>query len=144
MLVTFADGQKPQVLSSLNEANMSHKAFEINSSATYTVPKTGEDEIDLNEVFWTMTKSSFSQFLTELSSTVAASLQLTKNVLKERRKLEIAINGIYRNIKELLYNLERLNVEREISKQYQAEIDETKDISFETNEMAKEKNTGPS
>ena len=145
MLVTFADGQQPEVLSAIKEGNMPfHSFLEVNSWATYTLKATNDDESNLNEEFWTTTKSSFHGFVSKLYNLEARSLILTQKVLKERKKLDVAISGIHRNIKELLYTLERLSLERDISKRCQTEIDEGIDVSIETSEnMIEEEPTVP-
>ena len=84
MLLTFADGQKPQVLSGIKEAKMPYKNYyKFNNSALYVQNTKDEDEEDeeeegnFNEMFWKVGIKSFKNFMTELGKVQPKSLVLT-------------------------------------------------------------------
>ena len=75
MLLTFADGQKPQVLSGIQEARLPYTScFKFNNSALYVKKCASEgcgidnddDDDDFDEMFWRMTYSSLKAFTAEL------------------------------------------------------------------------------
>ena len=139
ILCTFADGEKPGVLRGLDEAKMPYKThFEFNNTTTYAT-----EGSSFNTEFWKMNRSSFESFMTELGKVESRSLVLTQKVLRERKKLEVAINGIHRNIIVWLHTLERLDTERAFSKQFQTEIDRNAEISLEIDGYIVQKNPTP-
>ena len=108
MLLTFADGQKPQVLSGIKEAKMPFKNYyKFNNSALYVKNTTDENDEDdddeeegnFNEMFWKVGVKSFKNFMTELGKVQPRSLVLTKQVLTERGRLELTLEGIQKDLK---------------------------------------------
>ncbi|KAK8720265.1 hypothetical protein OTU49_013464 [Cherax quadricarinatus] len=148
LLLTFADAQKPQVLSGIKEANMPYKKhFKFNNSALYaknkkdarcTATKDDSDEEDGNckfdEMFWEMGVNSFSTFLKELNVVKSKSLLLTQDVLNERGQLQNYIMGIQKEIQAGLNTLETLKTETEVVKSHQADIDRNKNFTYTVNE----------
>ncbi len=141
MLLTFADGQKPQVLSGIKEAKMPYqKFFKFNNSALYVNNRNTDDDDDENfdEMFWKMGVKSFRVFMTELGRVQPKSLLLTKDVLNERQRLEVTIEGIQKDIKVGLNKLEQLQKEVQVLKNHQADIDKNKNFHYEVNEQSVE------
>ena len=142
MLLTFADGQKPQVLSGIKEAKLPYKKFfKFNNSALFVSNKEsmetdeyGEDD-NFDEMFWRMGKKSFRIFMTELGKVQAKSLLLTKDVLEERNRLEIAIEGIQKDVKMGLNKLEQLRIEHQVLDHHQSDIDKNKDFTYTVDEQ---------
>ena len=137
-LLTFADGQKPQVLAALQEANCpSRKYFKFNNSALFVSSEesSNKERNMFDEMFWKMGTNSFRDFMTELSHMESKTLALTKEVLDERRYLEVIMVSIQRNIRIMLTKLEQLRAERHVLRQHQEDIDESKEISFEVPEV---------
>ena len=162
MLLTFADGQKPQVLSGLKEANMEYQDFyKFNNSALYVGGKKpvanqqkvlsnkrrdasdedsddsdddDDDESSFNQMFWKMGTGNFNRFMSDLESVKPRSLQLTAEVLQERNELEIAVNKIQENIKVGLKKLDQLKMEQQLLKHHQADIDKNRDFTYEVDE----------
>ncbi len=59
MMVTFADGQKPPVITAVEEAKIPHSAFfKFNNSALFADIEGGDDNID--KMFWRMGINSSS------------------------------------------------------------------------------------
>ena len=137
MLLTFADGQKPQVLSGIKEANLPYrKFFKFNNSALF-VSNTGDAgaEDNFDEMFWKMGKKSFKVFMTEIGNLQAQSLLLTKDVLEERSRLEITIEGIQKDVKMGLNKLEQLRTEHQVLDHHQADIDQNKNFTYTVDEQ---------
>ena len=143
MLLTFADGQKPQVLSGIKEAKMPFKNYyKFNNSALYVKNTKDEDDADeedeeegnFNEMFWKVGVKSFKNFMTELGKVQPRSLVLTKQVLTERGRLELTLEGIQKDLKVGLNKLEQLSKEVEILKRHQADLDKNKNFTYEMNE----------
>ena len=105
MLLTFADGQKPQVLAGIRDAMVPYKKFfKFNNSALYVsnkgameVNEFGADE-NFDEMFWKMGKKSFKNLMAELEKLPRKSLVLTTNVLCERIRLENATQKLQKSI----------------------------------------------
>ena len=145
LLLTFADGQKPQIIDSIKEANFPYvKHFKFNSSALYisNKDKSSEDSDDeegddttMGEMFWEIGEKSFRSFITELSKIKPTSLVQTKEVLDERMKLEISIEGIQKEIKLSLGKLEKLAKEVKVLNSHEEDIDKNKDIEYEVNDV---------
>ena len=163
MLLTFADGQKPQVLSGLKEANMKYQEFyKFNNSALYVGGKKkpidnqqkgfsnsrrdasdedsddsdddDDDESSFNQMFWKMGINNFNRFMRDLKSVKPQSLQLTAEVLQERNALEMTVNNIQESIKVGLRKLDQLKMEQQLLKSHQADIDKNRDFTYEVYE----------
>ena len=138
MLLTFADGQKPQILSGLKAGNIPYqKFFKFNNSALFVSNKgvkldelgAGVDD-NFDEMFWKMGVKSFRIFMKELGNVQAKSLLLTKDVLDERSRLDITIEGIQKDIKLGLGKLEQLRTEYQVLDHHQADIDKNRNFTY--------------
>lgn len=142
LLLTFADGQKPQVLSAVNEAKIPYKKhFQFNNSALYSTQSgfgghASDDEgyENLGSMFWEMGNKSFRFFLQQIISVERKSLILTKDVLEERNRIEVYVEGIQKDIKVGLSTLETLNKEMKVLKEHEADIDRNKNFEYEVEE----------
>ena len=87
LLMTFADGQQPPVLSAIKEAPIPYKrGFQFNNSALYA--NQNEDHGRFSEMFWNLGKKNFHLFFTEFEKAEACSLQL----ILRKRETEILQN----------------------------------------------------
>ena len=105
-MITFADGQKPRVIAAVQEAKIpfSH-CFKFNNSALFA----GTDEEDnFDEMFWKMGTASFKKFFHKFERAECVSLLLTKDVLNERQKLETIIQGLQKQVKACMAEMEVL------------------------------------
>ncbi|XP_063873078.1 uncharacterized protein LOC135107310 [Scylla paramamosain] len=143
LLLTFADGKKPQVLSGIKEAKIPFKKyFKFNNSALYAFQgeerrnENDSDEEDggFDTMFWEMGVKSFSLFLDQLKFMESKSLVLTQDVLNERNRLQIYVAGIQRDIRQGLTTLERLKKEKEILEKHHADIERNKAFWYEVDE----------
>ena len=96
VLFTFADGQKPQALSSLLEAGIldnDGKYFTFNNSALFE-ENCQCDEENFDQMFWSMGIENFKKFFKSLNGMESKSLVLTKEVLQERERLEMTLSAL--------------------------------------------------
>lgn len=89
LMVTFSDHQKPPILQALNDANLavSDKHFKFNNSVLFADNK-DKDERSFDALCWKMSFQAFADFFTELSSAKSTGIELTKEVLTVRDKLQ--------------------------------------------------------
>ncbi|CAG0899189.1 unnamed protein product [Darwinula stevensoni] len=93
LMITFADSKTPPVLEAVKEANIPFvESFRFNNSALFS-PNDEKDSQDFrfDSMFWKLGARSFSK-------STPLSLQLSKEVLKERQALEATIQGIQNRI----------------------------------------------
>ena len=88
MLLTFADGEKPQVLNGINEAKLPYKKyFKFNNSVLFVSNKANretdehDEDDNFDEMFWKMGAKTFKCFMTDLKKVEGKSLVLSKDVL---------------------------------------------------------------
>ncbi|XP_045139115.1 uncharacterized protein LOC123520669 [Portunus trituberculatus] len=137
LLVTFADGQKPEVLSAVKEAEIPYKEyFQFNNSAVYTETDKAQR---LGSLFWEMGCESFQIFLEKLLHVESKSLILTKDVLQERKSIEVFIEGIEKEIRVGLSKLNTLEKEKKMLQEHEHEINMNKDFMVEVEEDVFEK-----
>ena len=77
VLFTFADGQKPQALSSLLEAGVLHKEgkyFKFNNCALFVKNCLHSDEENFDRMFWSMGIKSFEEFFKSLNEMESKSI----------------------------------------------------------------------
>ena len=103
VLFTFADGQKPQALSSLLEAGIldtDGKYFKFNNSALFE-ENCQCDEENFDQMFWSMGIENFKKFFKSLNGMESKSLVLTREVLQERERLEMTLSSLQYKINSL-------------------------------------------
>ena len=108
MMTTFADGQRPPVLDVAREANVSYgNYFKFNNSALYSDDKTS----DYDRMYWELGRRSMRKFFTYFGEMTPTSILLTKEVIEERERLEVLVQGLQGNlrIKEAHRCIERLD-----------------------------------
>lgn len=118
-LLTFADGNEPQVVISLKEHKIPFKKyFTFNSSifaqsgglAARSTPQNKKFE----NVYWQIAEESFKRFFGELTATSPVSLSLTREVLDERCRLTNTVNRFQLHIEKGINHLSTMRQELEI------------------------------
>lgn len=134
VMTTFADGKRPPVLKAVEAAGVPYVAtFKVNNSALYA------DNTDMfDEMFWKMGYESFAKFFTEIQNAKAKSLQLTKEVLMERQRLETVIKGLQPQIQSGLSKIDEIQQERKTLEMRESEILANKEFTYKVN-MTKQK-----
>ena len=137
-MTTFADGKTPPVLDAVEAAGIGYcKSFKFNNSALYTDQAGGgqEDEVvDVDKMFWDMGMASFKAFFKQLACMEARSLQLTKEVLEERKQLEVIIQSVPLQIQVILGKTGTLQQEEHIMEQHKADIAANKNFKYKVKE----------
>ena len=139
MMTTFADGKTPPVLEAVDEAGIGYcKSFKFNNSALYTDQAGGGQEAEVvssfDKMFWDMGMASFKAFFKQLACMEARSLQLTKEVLEERKQLEVIMQSLPCQIKAILGKIGTLQQEEHIMEQHKADIAASKNFKYEVME----------
>ena len=139
MMTTFADGGRPPVLEAVKEAGIGYcKSFNFNNSALYTDQAAGgqEDEVvsSFDKMFWDMGMASFKAFFKQLACMEARSLQLTKEVLEERKQLEVIMQSLPIQIQAILGKIGTLQQEEHIMEQHKADIAANKNFKYKIKE----------
>ncbi|MEK0194028.1 GTPase [Microcoleus anatoxicus] len=130
IMVTFADAEYPPVMAAIKEDNISHSQFfQFNNSAVFAQKHAVKNK-KFTEMFWDMGFTSFEEFFTDLQKAETKSLQLTKEVLKERKQLETLIEGLLPQIKKGLSQLNQLQQEEAMLDQHKANINANKNFTF--------------
>ena len=138
MMITFADGKKPPVLVAVDEAGIHYcRSFKFNNSVLFADEASGgqEDEgSNFDKMFWDMGVRSFAEFFKQLTCMEARSLQLTKEVLEERKQLELIMQSLQTQIQAILGKFDTLQQEELIMKKHEAEIDANRNFTYTVTE----------
>ncbi|CAG0886037.1 unnamed protein product [Darwinula stevensoni] len=136
LLATFADNTAPPVLNAVKEAKMPcRQMFKFNNSALFVNSKDIETK-EFDHAYWKMGTKSFSDFFKSFQETEPVSLTLTKEVLRERRQLQVAFQDLKLQLDAALERLDTLRdvhaaVRQHGGQQFQANAS---DLSSETSE----------
>lgn len=113
IMATFADSASPPVISAVEVAKVPHAAFfPFNNSALYQGHQGSQSHFSL--MFWEMGCQSFASFFSYMIQVDAISLQLTREVLREREQLEIVLESIHPKIQAGLSKMEALQKEETV------------------------------
>ncbi|CAL8366433.1 unnamed protein product [Boreogadus saida] len=157
ILVTFADGQQPPVLEAINAAKIPcpktnkdlpvHHKF--NNSALFAENESFSDRADqdsksskyqkekkmdvnnFDAMCWAMGASSMETFFTALGQMTTKSLQLTKEVLNERKRLEAALEGLQPQVRVWLAKLDEIRSTQQQIEKHNADIASNENFQFE-------------
>ena len=139
MMTTFADGKTPPVLEAVDEAGIGYcKSFKFNNSALYTDQAGGGQEAEVvssfDKMFWHMGMASFKAFFKQLACMEAGSLSLTKEVLEERKQLEVIMQSLPIQIQAILDETDTLQQEEHIMEQHKADIAANRNFKYKVKE----------
>jgi hypothetical protein len=135
IMATFADGKKPPVIQAIEEANVPYtKYFRFNNSALFAENESNDedDEESFDKMFWKMGIKSFKDFFVAFETVKTQPLEPTRNVLEERKKLEVIIEGILPQINLGLLKLNQLQDEERVLGQHKADMDANKNFTYST------------
>ncbi|XP_028987093.1 uncharacterized protein LOC114844147 [Betta splendens] len=149
MLVTFADGKQPPVLEAINVSSVPCPKndlglpvhFKFNNSALFADSRcshastcddeSGDDDENFDEMFWNMGSRSMEKFFIALGKMTTKSLLMTKEVLRERKQLETAIEGLQPQVKAGLAKLQQIKSTKEKIKEHETVMVSNKDFEIE-------------
>ena len=146
-LLTFCDGNEPPALHAIKEANLpvqldnegrpSHNQF--NNSGFFAA----KSATKFANIYWDLGFASFEDFFSGLASLTTRSLSLTKQVLDERKRLNVTINGLNEDIHRQLTKMEELAKARSEFEKNADQIKANKDFTYTfTKSVGEKKNTG--
>jgi hypothetical protein len=123
-LTTFADGNSPLVLEAIKEAKLPclmdgdgspcHQSF--NNGAIYKSPQSANSK--RFRLDWEDGIENFDSFFEELTNMEPQSLQMTQQVLKDRKELEIHLKWLNCNKTNYRIKIEKLSEEVRIKEQF--------------------------
>lgn len=130
MMVTFADAQKPPVLQAIIDAEIPNSGnhFKFNNSALFADNKKSEESFDA--MFWKMGFKSIEDFLDDFEKAESVCLDLTKEVLQERKELQTLLEGLNPQITMGLNKIEEMRKEELVMQQREKEIETNKEFTY--------------
>ncbi|XP_051234075.1 uncharacterized protein LOC127351001 [Dicentrarchus labrax] len=149
MMVTFADGKQPPVLEAINVSGVPCPKndiglpvhFKFNNSALFADNKcvsdgpcdedSDEDDENFDEMFWNMGAKSMEKFFTALGKMTTKSLLMTQEVLKERKHLETAVEGLQPQVKAGLAKLQEIKTTKEKIKEHETAMTSNENFEIE-------------
>ena len=155
IIFTFCDAEEPQVLHALKEAGIPHQGngFKFNNSALFAdkaVRSKNEDDdsdddfaIDFNSLNFKMGMKNFKHFFKQFEKAEPKSLRMTKEVLEERKRLEILIQGLQEQIASGIGKIAELQEEEKVLAEHKANVEANENFTYtvtaEKKEMKKTK-----
>jgi len=140
MMVTFADGQKPPVIEAVKTAQVPYSQFfKFNNSALFAENTANDDDENFDEMFWKMGVKSFKTFFTDFEKADSISLQMTKDVLKERKQLEATVNGLLPQITAAQLKLNDFLKEEAVLTRFKDQIEANKNFTWKDTETRQKK-----
>ena len=139
VMITFCDAEKPLVLNALRAAAIPFRGngFKFNNSALFADngacndgDTEDDDDFDFNSNFWKMGMKSFKNFFKNFEMAEAKSLQQTKEVLEERKQLEILIQGLRQQIVSGMGKLNELQQEEKVLSQHKEDVEANKNFNY--------------
>jgi len=135
-LATFADGKRPPVLEAILAAELPCRLDskglpcyqKFNNGTIYVNNQDEEDE--MSPIEWKNGMKNFKSFFDELSEMPTKSLQMTKEVLGNRKEMELKLQSMQGAIKKQLSQMEELRKKKTIIELNQAEIDANKNFEI--------------
>ncbi|KAI9550822.1 hypothetical protein GHT06_013811 [Daphnia sinensis] len=140
LMVTFADNSLPPVLAAVVEAKIPSPTdpttglplhHKFNDSIFFESNKSSRQVNEFNRTFFELTVNGFDQFFADLRNMEAKSLTQTREVLKERRRLEAIVEVL---VNHTNINKARIDEFEQIKKKLaenQQQMDENKNFEFE-------------
>ncbi|XP_038075574.1 uncharacterized protein LOC119743242 [Patiria miniata] len=125
MLITFCDGSRPVVLDAVTEANLPFgNTFKFNNSVLFA----SQNQFGIG--YWEMGYTSMHEFVCVLDGLQPQSLTLTVEVLRERKRLEIALQGLQEKIQFAHEQTEHFENMKQLFKEHEQEIEANKSFIF--------------
>ncbi|KAH3697919.1 uncharacterized protein LOC127862027 [Dreissena polymorpha] len=142
-LITFADGNQPSVLAALKESNLPFgKHFKFNNSGLFT---NNEDcQSGFSRKFWKMGLTSFRDLFLHVDTLNTKSLQQTTDVLKQRHRLETALDNLQKKLELGLGLVRSLEGEINLFETHKAEIAQNQNFTYIVQTLKLEKIPLPS
>ncbi len=135
-LATFADGKRPKVLEAITadelpcrmDSDGSPCYQKFNNGAIYSNNQDDEDSISPN--LWKDGMKNFKLFFDELSEMPTKSLQMTQEVLGNRKQMELKLQWMQDGIAEHLNQMEELRKKEALIELHKVEINANKNFEI--------------
>ena len=145
-ILTCYDGQSVNILDSFEEANMRFEEnFPVNSEAIFQNNAFGKS-IDKGVLLANPGSINYQHFFDEskrlahtLLNMAPRSLALTLNVLEDRERIEVEMQGMQENVTRLLMQKDTIRQETDICNQHKANADANEDTEYEVEEQVMKK-----
>ncbi|XP_063819139.1 uncharacterized protein LOC135057170 [Pseudophryne corroboree] len=136
MLINFSDGERPPVLEAIKAADVPCPVdseddpvhFKFNNSALFA---NNQSDMSVNDWLWKMGAHSMKTFFSDLSKIETKSLTLTKEVLKERKKLQIMLQALQPQIKTGLMKLDEIRKTQDVLQHKKDRMAANEDFEYE-------------
>ncbi|XP_045207826.2 uncharacterized protein LOC123559790 [Mercenaria mercenaria] len=130
-MVTFADGIDPPALAALKESELPFgESFTFNNSGLFA-KNVDISSSSLSPMFWDMGLKSFREFFRHLDQVQTRSLQLTKNVLDERSRMEATVQNLQPQLDAGLSKVDQLKQEIKIFEDNKSFIKDNANFEYE-------------
>ena len=140
LMVTFADGQIPPVLSAVNEAEIPFgDLFKFNNSALFANPDTDA----FLRGFWELGMKSLDMFFKEFECIKPVSIKDSRCVLTDRHQIDKILKELQKKIAEGLEKINELNAEKDALEKHKNEAEMNKNFEYVVTVSKSSKNTLP-
>ena len=135
VVATFSDASAPPVKQVLDDWSKDQygakfsKIIKVNNSAFFQGIE-NQEEKQVHEFFWKIGVESIRKLLDHLEILQPVSLQLSKDVLTEREKLELIVLHIQKSIKDGINHLELMRNEAKVMNDFSAALESNKNFVF--------------
>lgn len=137
-LVTFADGQRPPVLDAIKEAKITKQQdkngqlpyHKFNNSGFFASNHSEDGDAGFGQMFWKLGIKNFESFFSMLNSMTTTSLKLTKEVLKERKHINVTIEGLTTKIQRQLTKMEDLRKTKQVIENHSDQISANENFTY--------------
>ncbi|KAK4030182.1 hypothetical protein OUZ56_023159 [Daphnia magna] len=140
IMVTFADNSLPPVLDAVKEAKIPspidpitklplHHKF--NNSIFFETNKNSRQVNEFNRTYFELAVKGFDKFFADLRNMEAKSLTLTREVLEERKRLEVLVEGLQLRTQIKLARIDEFKQIKKLLAENQQQMDENKNFDFE-------------
>ncbi|EFX64710.1 hypothetical protein DAPPUDRAFT_304271 [Daphnia pulex] len=140
LMVTFSDNAEPPVLEAIKIENIPcpidpatgeilyHK---FNNSVFFETNKSDRDRNRLNQTYFNIAVRGFKKFFNDLGQMETKSLTLTREVLEERKRLDLLVEGLRTKTEIKLTQVDELEKIKDALKENQDKMEANKDFEFE-------------
>lgn len=135
-VITFADGTEPAVLSAVKASDLpfGQHTFTFNNSALNSDPHK-----PLTSMFWENNLQNYEELFNHFETLQTKSVHLTKEVLQERRRLDITCQNLQTKIHVGLSTIDSLKKEIKIFQDNEEKIKNNENFTYTVTERKEEK-----
>ncbi|XP_045203645.2 uncharacterized protein LOC123556761 [Mercenaria mercenaria] len=142
-LITFADGKEPPVLAAMKASGLPFGCtFAFNNCALYA-KNVKLSNASLSPMFWDISVSGFRSFFEYLDGVESCSLEKTRDVLRERSKLDAVAKKLQPLIDSGLLKTGRLRQEQNEISETRRSLERNKNFEIEVTEEQQRKRDLP-